>query len=81
MQDRKKGFYEYLSDWKKAMENVGPLLKETGDLDTWDSEKVEVLNASVFTCKTNPQESQVPEARLKGWSKEDVSLVEEDKVR
>lgn len=57
---------------------MGPLLKERGDLVTWDSEKAEVQNvffASVFTSKTGPQEFQVPEARLNGWSKEDVPLV------
>ncbi|KAK4806752.1 hypothetical protein QYF61_005548 [Mycteria americana] len=47
-------------------------------------EKAEVLNAFftlVFTSKTSLQESQVPETRGKGWSKEDVPLVEEAQVR
>jgi len=37
--------------------------------------------ASVFTTKTGLQESQAPEASLKGWSKKDVPLIEEDRVR
>lgn len=66
------------------MGNVGPLLKETGDPVTQDSEKAKALNpflASAFTSKTGLQELQVPEAWLKGWGKEDVPLVEEDQVR
>ncbi|GAB0208674.1 hypothetical protein GRJ2_003333100 [Grus japonensis] len=77
----KKDFSKYIGDKRKARENVGPLLNEAGDLVTQDMEKAEVLNtvfASVFTSKTSLQESQVPETRQKDWSKEDVSLVEED---
>lgn len=62
---------------------MGPLLKERGDLVTWDSENEEVQNvffAWVFTSKIGLQEFQVPEARLNRWSKEDVPLVEEDQV-
>lgn len=47
-------------------------------------EKVEIPNAafaSVLTSETGLQESQVPETRGKGWSKEYVLLVEEDQVR
>lgn len=39
-------------------------------------EKAEVLDASsALTSKTGLQESQVPESRGKGWSKDDVPLV------
>ena len=47
-------------------------------------EQAEVLNASfapVFPSKTSLQESQASETRGKGWSKEDVILVEENQVR
>lgn len=63
---------------------MGPLLKETGDMVTWDSEKAKVRNAffaSVFTSKTGLQESQVSEARLNSCSKDDVSFVGGDWVK
>ncbi|GAB0205233.1 mitochondrial enolase superfamily member 1 [Grus japonensis] len=47
-------------------------------------EKVELLNAFfalVFTAKAGPQESQTLEAGEKVWRKEDLPLVEEDRVR
>jgi len=50
----KKSLYRYVSDKKKARENVGPFWKERGDLVTQDMEKAEVFNdffASVFTSK------------------------------
>ncbi|GAB0175629.1 hypothetical protein GRJ2_000028100 [Grus japonensis] len=37
----KKSFYRYISDKRKTRENVGPLMKEMGDLVTWDMEKAE----------------------------------------
>ncbi|GAB0207939.1 mitochondrial enolase superfamily member 1 [Grus japonensis] len=54
VKDNKKSFYRYVSDKRRRRENVGPLWNETGDLDTQDMEKAEVLNdffASVFTGK------------------------------
>jgi len=39
------------------------------------------LPQSFFNSTTSLGESQVPESRGKGWSKEDASLVEEDHVR
>ncbi|KAK4825768.1 hypothetical protein QYF61_002331 [Mycteria americana] len=78
VKDKKKGFYKYIGIKKRTRENVGPLLDRTHNLVT----KEEVLNAffaSVFASKTGP--SGIPETRGKGWSKEDVPLVEEDQVR
>ena len=37
--------------------------------------------ASVFTAKASPQESQTLEVREKVWRKQDLPLVEEDRVR
>jgi len=57
VKDNKKG------NKRRNKENVGPLLSETGDLVTQDTEKAEVLNVSfvsVFTSKTSFQESQIP---------------------
>ncbi|GAB0190056.1 hypothetical protein GRJ2_001470900 [Grus japonensis] len=62
----KKSFYSYISDKRKTRENVDPLQKETGDLVTWDMEKVEVLNdffASVFTGKCSSHTAQVAEGK------------------
>lgn len=41
----RKGFYKYLSNKRRSRGNVGPFLKETVDLVSWDNEKVIVLNA------------------------------------
>lgn len=45
-----------------------------GDLVTQHMKKAEVVNVAGEEC-------QVPETRAKGWSKEDVPLLEEDQVR
>lgn len=63
---------------------MSPLLNKAEDLVTQNMVKAEILNAfftSVVTSKTNLQESQAPETRRKVWSKEDVTLVGEDRVR
>ena len=79
----KKGFYKHIGDKKKTKENVSPLLNKTGQLVTQDIEKAKVVSdvfVSVFTSKTSLQESQIPDTRGKGWSEEDVPLLEEDPV-
>lgn len=51
--------------------------------EVWWHGKVKVLNtvpSSVFTSRTGLQKSRGPETR-KGWSTEDVLLVEEDQAR
>ena len=73
----------YSSKWK-TRENVGLLMNEVGALVTENTVKMELLNAffsSVFTAKAGPQASQCPEVREKAWRKEDLPLVNEDKVR
>ena len=42
----KRKFYKYISDKRKAKEDVCPLWKETGDLVTRDMKKAAVLNDS-----------------------------------
>ncbi|XP_040400941.1 uncharacterized protein LOC121063970 [Cygnus olor] len=82
--DNKKGFFKYISRKRKTRGNVGPLLKEAGALVTKVTENAELLNAffaSVFTAKISPQESQTLETKDKVWRKEDMALVEEDRVR
>ena len=65
--DNKKEFFlKYVNSKRKTRENVGPLLNEVGALVTGDTEKAEILNASVasvFIAKTSPQESQTLDIR------------------
>ncbi|GAB0179086.1 mitochondrial enolase superfamily member 1 [Grus japonensis] len=66
VKDNKKSFYRYISDKRKTGENVGLLQKETGDLITWDMEKVEVLNdffALVFSGKCSSLTAEVAEGK------------------
>jgi len=84
VKDNKKGFFNYISNKRKARDNVGPLLNEVGALVTEDTEKAELLNAcfaSVFTAKAGPQESQPLEVREKACRKDDRPLIKEDCVR
>ncbi|GAB0210235.1 mitochondrial enolase superfamily member 1 [Grus japonensis] len=84
VKDNKKGFFKYISSKRKTRENVGPQLNEVGALVMEHTEKAELLNAafsSVFTAKAGPQESQTLEVGEKVWRKEDLPLVEEDRVR
>ncbi|GAB0208357.1 mitochondrial enolase superfamily member 1 [Grus japonensis] len=84
VKDNKKGFFKYISSKRKTRENVGPLLNEVGALVMEDTEKVELLNAafaSVFTAKADPQESQTLEVGEKVLRKEDLPLVDKDRVR
>ncbi|GAB0210101.1 mitochondrial enolase superfamily member 1 [Grus japonensis] len=82
VKDNKKSFYRYVSDKRRTRENVGPLRNETGDLDTQDMEKAEVLNdffASVFTGKCLSHIAQVTEGR--DWENAEPPTVGEDQVR
>ncbi|GAB0209507.1 mitochondrial enolase superfamily member 1 [Grus japonensis] len=84
VKDNKKDFFKYISSKRKSRENVGLLLNEVGALVTEDTEKVESLNAffaSVFTAKASPQETQTLEVGEKVLRKEDLQVVEEDRVR
>lgn len=84
IKDIKEVFCMYTGDKRKPKENMGTLLNTVVDRITWDTGKAEVLNsflATVFSNKTGFQESQVPESREKGWSKEDVALLKVDSVR
>jgi len=78
VKNNKKGFFNYISSKRKARDNVGPLLNETGVLVTEDTEKAELMNAffaSVFSAKTGPQESQALEVREEAYREDDFPLV------
>jgi len=80
----KKNFYRYISDQRKARENVGSLWKETGDLFTWDMEKAEVLNdffTSVFTSKYSSHTTQVADSKGRDWENGELPTAGEDQVR
>jgi len=84
VKDNKKGFFKYRSSKQKNGENAGPLLNEVGALVMEDAEKAELLNAffaSVLAAKAGPQAYQSLEPREKAWRKDDLPLVEEDRVR
>ncbi|GAB0194022.1 mitochondrial enolase superfamily member 1 [Grus japonensis] len=84
VKDNNKSFYRYVSDKRRTRENVGPLQNETGDLDTQDMEKAEVLNdffASVFTGKCLSHTAQVTEGKGRDWENAEPPTVGEDQVR
>jgi len=84
VKNNKKGFFNYISSKRKAMDNVGPLLNEAGVLVMEDAEMAELLNAffaSEFSAKAGPQESQALEVREEACRKDDLPLAEEDCVR
>lgn len=51
------------------------------DQKVLNSETLKASYASIFISKISFQESQVPEIRKKGWSKEDVPLTQNNQVR
>ncbi|KFQ40129.1 hypothetical protein N332_13281, partial [Mesitornis unicolor] len=78
-----KTFYRYISDKRKAREDVSPFWKENGELVTRDMEKAEVLNdffVSLFTVRGSSHAAQVTEAKGRDWEKEDPPTVSEDQV-
>lgn len=84
IKDNKKGFCKYMRDKKNTRENLDPLLNKTRDFVKHNMEKAELLNAfftTVFINMTSLQECQVPETRGKGWTREDVPLMEDHQVR
>ena len=63
VKDNKKCFYKYISNKRRAKENLHPLLDAGGNTVTKAEEKAEVLNAffaSVFNSQITPVVLRVP---------------------
>ncbi|KAK4829233.1 hypothetical protein QYF61_002498 [Mycteria americana] len=58
---KKKGFYKCIGDKRKARENVGPQLKEMGDLSKKDVPLVEEDQVSEFLSKLDIHKSMGPD--------------------
>ena len=57
---------------------MGPLGKETGELVTWDMEKVEVPDdffASIFTNTCSSYPIKVTDGKCRGWENEEPPTV------
>jgi len=84
IKENKKKFYRYISDKRKAREEVGSHRKETGDVVMEGMEKAEVLSdffSSVFTNRCSSYTAQVAESNGKNLEKVDLPDVSEDQVR
>lgn len=85
VKDNKKGFHRYVTNKRKARDEVGPLQKETGDLAALGVKKVEVLNdfcAPAFNGKFSSQASQAGKGKCQDWESEGPEpTVREDQVR
>lgn len=81
---KEKRLYKYIGNKRKIRKTLGH--SSPGLVTTWHNtqKKAEELNTSfmlVFTIQTDFQESQALEAWGLIWSKEDLSLVQQDQVR
>ncbi|GAB0202608.1 hypothetical protein GRJ2_002726400 [Grus japonensis] len=68
----------------QAQEQCIPTKRKSGDLVTWDMEKVEILKdffASVFTSKGSSHTAQVTEGKGRDWENAGPPTVGEDQVR
>ncbi|CAM4502766.1 unnamed protein product [Lepidochelys kempii] len=81
VKSKKKGFFRYVGNKKKAKECVGPLLNEGGNLVTEDVEKANVLNAFFASVFTNKVSSQTAALGITKWGRDGQPSVEIEVVR
>ncbi|CAM4592414.1 unnamed protein product [Caretta caretta] len=81
IKSKKKGFFRYVGNKKKAKESVGPLLNEGGNLVTEDVEKANVLNAFFASVFTNKVSSQTAALGTTAWGVDGQPSVEKEVVR
>ncbi|KAK4806350.1 hypothetical protein QYF61_017219 [Mycteria americana] len=84
IKDNKKCFYKYISNKRRAKENLHPLSDAGGNVVTKDEEKAEVLNAffaSVFNSKTScSQGTQPPELEDRDGEQNEAPITQGEMV-
>ncbi|KAK4816829.1 hypothetical protein QYF61_023893 [Mycteria americana] len=84
VKDNKKCFYKYISNKRRAKENLHPLLDAGGNIVTENEEKAEVLNAfftSVFNSKTSCSlGTQPPELEDRDGEQKEVCIIQGEVV-
>ncbi|CAM4672926.1 unnamed protein product [Lepidochelys kempii] len=81
VKSKKKSFFRYVGNKKKAKESVGPLLNEGGNLVTEEVEKANVLNAFFASVFTNKVSSQTAALGITKWGRDGQPSVEIEVVR
>ncbi|KAK4823476.1 hypothetical protein QYF61_002523 [Mycteria americana] len=84
IKDNKICFYKYISNKRRAKENLHPLLDARGNIVTKDEEKTEVLNAafaSVFNSKTSCSPgTHPPELEDRDREQNEVPIIQQEMV-
>ena len=84
VKNKRKGFYKYIGQKRKAMESTAPLITEKEEQSIVNIEKAEVLNnfsASVFTGTQASHISHVPEPFGRRWRSKIYPTVSKEQVQ